>query len=343
VAHVQADRVKETTLTTGTGTYSLGGTTAGFETFLQGIGDGNTCWYAVTNGVDWEVGLGTIDDPTAGPTLARTIVLQSSNGDAAVNWVAGSKDIFTTIPGRPDAGVIRLGTGAVRVRRNEKGFGQYFCEQWGSTVPTFNNTNMSEDGMFQQGGIVEVDDTSSLNFATSGMAFNQSTSAVSGNVAYVAQLGQMSIVSHNPIAMFKFKLGSIADVRFFAGLTSAPNATTNVDSDDPSHFMAGLQFSTPRVDSNFQFLIDDNVTPTVSDTGIAADTAVHYLVVDVESTTRITLRLLDKDGVVEAEQTFTINLPAAGSQLGCFIGQGTQTTTVKTLDVFWFKLGLRPD
>ena len=95
MALVVKDRVKETTTTTGTGTYTLDGAVTGFQSFGV-IGDGNTTYYAVTNGTDWEVGLGTYT--ASGTTLARTTIFESSNAGSAVNWGAGSKDIFVTYP-----------------------------------------------------------------------------------------------------------------------------------------------------------------------------------------------------------------------------------------------------
>jgi len=90
-----ADRIKETTTTTGTGTYTLAGAADGFESFAE-IGDGNTTYYVCTGGADFEVGIGTYT--ASGTTLARTTILQSSNADAAVNWTAGDKTIFCTVP-----------------------------------------------------------------------------------------------------------------------------------------------------------------------------------------------------------------------------------------------------
>jgi len=95
MALVLKDRVKETTTTTGTGTYTLAGAVTGFEAFSE-IGDGNTTYYACTDGTDFEVGVGTYT--ASGTTLARTTILQSSNSDAAVNWSAGAKNIFITQP-----------------------------------------------------------------------------------------------------------------------------------------------------------------------------------------------------------------------------------------------------
>jgi cytoskeletal protein CcmA (bactofilin family) len=95
MALVLADRVKETTTTTGTGTYTLAGAVAGFEPFTT-IGNGNTTYYACTLGSDFEVGIGTYT--ASGTTLARTTILQSTNNDNAVNWGAGEKTIFCTQP-----------------------------------------------------------------------------------------------------------------------------------------------------------------------------------------------------------------------------------------------------
>jgi hypothetical protein len=92
---VLKDRVKETTTTVSTGTYTLAGAVVGYQAFSV-IGNGNTTYYAVTNGTDWEVGIGTYT--LSGTTLSRDTILESSNSGNAVNWGAGVKDIFCTYP-----------------------------------------------------------------------------------------------------------------------------------------------------------------------------------------------------------------------------------------------------
>jgi hypothetical protein len=96
MALVLADRVKETTTTTGTSDFALGGAVSGFQTFSAGVGNSNTTYYAVALGSDFEIGLGTLSSD--GLTLARTTVLQSSNSDTKVSFAAGSKDVFVTYP-----------------------------------------------------------------------------------------------------------------------------------------------------------------------------------------------------------------------------------------------------
>lgn len=96
MAHIAADRVKETTTTTGTGNVTLAGAVTGFKTFASRMANNDTCFYCIAGGSEWEVGLGTLVSAT--PALARTTVLRSSNADAAVNFSAGTKDVFITAP-----------------------------------------------------------------------------------------------------------------------------------------------------------------------------------------------------------------------------------------------------
>lgn len=99
MALVLNDRVKETSTTTGTGTLNLGGAVQDFETFVSGIGTGNTTYYAISQSGtnDWEVGIGTVTD-AATDTLSRDTIISSSNSDNAVNFGAGTKNVFCTQP-----------------------------------------------------------------------------------------------------------------------------------------------------------------------------------------------------------------------------------------------------
>lgn len=94
---VLADRVKDSTTTTGTGTVTLSGTApTGYQTFGTGVGNANTTYYTISGGLEWEVGIGTYT--AAGTTLSRSTVISSSNAGSLVTFSAGTKDVFVTYP-----------------------------------------------------------------------------------------------------------------------------------------------------------------------------------------------------------------------------------------------------
>jgi hypothetical protein len=98
MALVLKDRVKETTTTTGTGAISLGGAATNFQTFSSVLSDADTTYYAIVDATntDFEVGLGTY--ASSGNTLTRTTVLESSNSGSAVDFGAGTKNVFIAYP-----------------------------------------------------------------------------------------------------------------------------------------------------------------------------------------------------------------------------------------------------
>jgi len=99
MALVLADRVKESTTTTGTGTVTLLGAAPGFQSFAV-IGNANTTYYTIAGQTtsEWEVGIGTYT--ASGTLLARTTVLSNSSATepSALSFAAGTKDVFVTYP-----------------------------------------------------------------------------------------------------------------------------------------------------------------------------------------------------------------------------------------------------
>lgn len=93
---IVADRVKETTTTTGTGTLTLGGATTGFRTFNSALGTNVPVFYALldANGSAWETGQGYLSSSTA---FVRERVNRSSNSNAAISLTAGTHTIFSSI------------------------------------------------------------------------------------------------------------------------------------------------------------------------------------------------------------------------------------------------------
>jgi hypothetical protein len=97
MAFVLADRVRETTTTTGTVSVVLAGAVTGFQTFAA-IGNANITYYTIAGQgtSEWEVGIGTYT--SSGTTLSRDTVLASSNSGSLVNFSAGTKDVFCDYP-----------------------------------------------------------------------------------------------------------------------------------------------------------------------------------------------------------------------------------------------------
>jgi hypothetical protein len=114
MALIVADRVQETTNSTGTGAYTLGGAVAGFQTFSSEVSNADTVYYSVTDNADFEVGLGTY--ASSGGTITRTTVFTSSNSNNAVNWGIGTKNIFLTYPA--DKAVIEDASNNVTIGNN---------------------------------------------------------------------------------------------------------------------------------------------------------------------------------------------------------------------------------
>lgn len=157
MALVLKDRVRDTTTTTGTGTVTLSGTPpTGYQAF-SAIGNGNTTYYTIADGLGgWEVGIGTYS--STGPTLARTTVLASSNGGSLVSFAAGSKEVFVTYPAEraiadgygtlpvanggtngsatPTAGAVAYGTGTAYAFTSAGTAGQVLLSN-GSSAPSF--------------------------------------------------------------------------------------------------------------------------------------------------------------------------------------------------------------
>ena len=184
MALVLKDRVKETTTTTGTGTLTLLGAATGFQSFSV-IGDGNTTYYTIDGGTEWEVGLGTYT--SSGTTLSRDTVLASSaGGTTKVTLSAGTKNVFVTYPADKSiyddasGNVIALGTPASVTLTNGTGLPiSTGVSGLGTGVATFLATPSSAN---LASAITDETGSGSLVFATlptfgaTGVKFSGSTS-----------------------------------------------------------------------------------------------------------------------------------------------------------------------
>jgi hypothetical protein len=113
MALIVADRVLESSTSTGTGNFSLAGAATGYRAFDDVCANGDTVYYTI-EAVDgngnpsgaWETGLGTFNDTD---TLVRTSVSASSNANNAVDFAAGTKRVFLNVTASQIAGFYRSG------------------------------------------------------------------------------------------------------------------------------------------------------------------------------------------------------------------------------------------
>ena len=184
MAFIVNDRVKETTTTTGTGTITLLGAVEDFESFTAGIGDGNTTYYCIFHESDsyneWEVGYGTFT--ASGTTLTRTAIT-SSNSDALVDFNAGTKSVFCTLPA--SKGLMKSTDGTVVFGDNSGALSLA-----GSL--TMNAYNIVMD---TSQGIVDDSDNEFLMFTKTASAANyiNITNKDTGNAPIIAAVGDANL------------------------------------------------------------------------------------------------------------------------------------------------------
>ena len=169
MARIVKDRIKQPSTTTGTGTITLSGSVAGFQAFSV-LGNGSTTFYCIedANGIAFEVGIGTY----TGNTLARTTILESSNGGNAISLTSGTHTAFVTYP-------------AERAGFNDEGLSPTLTASGTITAgkPVIQNTN---------GTVTQVAETTTPDanptFARGNITSTSNTSF--GSLAYEATSGR---------------------------------------------------------------------------------------------------------------------------------------------------------
>jgi hypothetical protein len=192
MALVVKDRVQETSTTTGTGTFTLAGAVSGFQSFSV-IGNANTTYYAIVGGTEWEVGIGTYT--ALGTVLSRDTILESSNGGTAVNFSAGTKNVFVTYPAEKgiyldaSGNVIALGTPASVTLTNATGLP--LTTGVTGTLPIANGgTNLTT---YTTGDIVYASATNTLNKLADVATGN---ALISGGVGVAPSYGKIALTTH---------------------------------------------------------------------------------------------------------------------------------------------------
>ena len=255
--YVFKDRVKASTTTTGTGTYTIGTAATGYQNFSV-IGNGNQTYYCATDGTNWEVGIGTYT--ASGTTLSRDQVLESSNSNNAVNWGSGSKDIFVTYPAEATEGVIpNMENSSI-----------------GTDLVAWKNYKRVLDGLLLSGktftnGIVSTFSTTSVSFPSS-TPFRGGVMGLNGSIYFIPHYAQRGMVL-NPTTgtCSTYSLIYTTGVTAYHGGVLAPNGDIHFV---PQNAVRGQKVSANGVVSTYSLVY---TTPTAYSGGaLAPNGDIHF-------------------------------------------------------------------
>jgi len=304
MALVLADRVKETTTTTGTGTVTLLGASAGYQSF-SAVGNANTTYYTIAGQTtsEWEVGIGTYT--SSGTTLSRTTVLSSSNGGSLVTFSVGTKDVFVTYPSGRSVNVDAANTVV--------------------SVPQLSATSITNTGLtsgrvvFSTTGGLETD-SANLTFSGSALAVTGTLSAT-GAVTFTgttATLSGTGLGASNNILSVGNSTDSDAQLRLrpnSAERSWSIGASTLVASTltiTPSTTNGGSTFTTPVISISSTGLA---VTGTLSATGTLSGgtSGTGYSFSGSAPATSLTLDSSGQLGIGEATPTQKVHAKTAST------------------------------
>jgi hypothetical protein len=290
MALVLADRVKETTTTTGTGTITLAGAVTGFRSFAT-VGNANTTYYTIAGQgtSEWEVGIGTYT--ASGTALSRDTVLASSAGaPTKTNFSAGTKDVFVTYPA--NRSVYSDGTSLISgdgIGTFPSGTAMMFVQTAAPTGWTKSTTHNNKalrvvSGTASSGGTVDFT-TAFASKAVSGSvssttATNQATTATNIAATPTGTVGSTTLTtaempSHSHNASFGNSTGgnnifNQGRINVAGSIPSGINATGGGGSHN--HTFTGNSFNLTQNSHNHT---QDSHTHTF--TGTAIDLAVQYV------------------------------------------------------------------
>jgi len=293
MALVVADRVQETSVTSGTGTLTLAGAIAGFQTFSTAIGNGNTTFYTIYDSTtyDWEVGIGTVG---AG-TLARTTVLSNSAGTTSpISFASNSKFVFCTYPAEKsinyDAnGVATIGevlgysdTGIIgSFASTVAGYNQVVVQNKSTATNASSNFNVSNDAGTAGSNYAELGinsstftGTGSFNIAGASYVASASTDLTLGtygaySIHFVTNSNTtdaMTIYNDGGVSLGTFGnpgINNIAASKFVPGYSAITSAAGTTVLTDDSNYYQNLLGSTTQT-----FQLPDATTLLVGTTFI---------------------------------------------------------------------------
>lgn len=294
MALILKDRVKETATSPGTGSVTLLGASTGFQSFSV-IGNGNTCYYTISDqgGPNWEVGIGTYS--TTGPTLARTTVLASSNAGSLTNFNAGTQDVFVTYPS--EKGVWLDASG------NAIGLG---------TPAAFVGTNITGTASGLTAGTVTTNANLTGEATSVGNATTLTNSAVIGKVltGYTSGAGTVAATDTILQAIQKLNGNDSTNANLTGPITSVGNATSIAS----------------QTGTGTKFVVDNTPTLITPVLGVATGTSLSV------SATVTGAELLASNGLIINNMTIgtTYSIPSgySASSVGPVVISGGVTVTV---------------
>lgn len=218
--------------------------------------------------------------------------------------------------------------------------GSMIGRQWGyATAHQTLSTDMDAMMMFRSFNV--ADNSSGTNTGADGVAFEQN-SAIGSNLRWETNSSPRFNVEAEPVLLTKFSLQSLTDVRFFVGMGKDRSdnifgAGEGTGTDTPGgETYIGLQFSTERGDTNWQFVIDpDGTAQTLVDSGVTASTNVFHLLIElVENQNRVVL--LDNRKQLLAAHMFTVSVTSGLIYAGILGAHGTNSNTT-TVETYWIE------
>lgn len=209
----------------------------------------------------------------------------------------------------------------------------YASGQHGYYTARQSTASMDDLGLFN--GMVETDSGSTLRETADGVAFEQNTSASINTSCDIEGVRDTLRLDQLPLIIYKWHLTQITDIRFLSAIIDS--ASNRVDSDDLGAAGVGLQFSTSRGDTNFQFVINDDIGgQTLVDSGVVVDTLPHFIRIQATATPDITLTLFDRNFVSQGATTFSgAQLPPITETMRQYTGLETLVAAVKTMENFY--------
>jgi hypothetical protein len=337
MALVLKDRVQETTTTTGTGTVTLAGAVSGFQSF-SAIGDGNTCYYAIVGGTEWEVGLGTYT--SSGTTLSRDTILESSNGGTAVNFSAGTKNVFVTYPA--EKSIYQNASGVANLTSTDVTTALGYTPVTDARTLTINGTSydLTANRTWSVGTVTSV---AALTLGTTGtdlsstVANGTTTPVITLNVP-TASAANRGVLSSADWTTFNNKgSGTVTSVSWTGGIVSVATGTTT-----PAFTIAGTSGGIPYFSSGTTWASSAALAasalvigggagnaPATTTTGTGVITAIGNSVnatgglVTVDGSATLTNKTLTTPVISSISNTGTLTLPTSTDTL---VGRATTDT-----------------